>query len=86
MTMQTARTRIGHVALKAGGADVRVLHQSRGSRSLQHLREAFAGLAERGDLDAYALVAFWFDPEDPGHPSYAVNMCSQHDWQPEEDA
>jgi hypothetical protein len=77
-----ARTRIGRVIMKAGGADVRVLRRDpeKSPHIAEHIRRHFIGLLNRERApDAYASVAFWFDPETPGRPGYSATFCTVHD-------
>ena len=76
--MNAARTRIGRVTMKAGGADLRVIHRGPQSFVIAHAREWFATLATYDKPpNAYAAVAFWVDADNPGHPGYRVTYCTR---------
>lgn len=79
-SVKPARTRIGRVTMKNGGADVRVLHRIPMGRVADHLH-AWCGqiLDYERPPDAYAAVALWFDPETPGRPRHQATYCTVHD-------
>lgn len=78
--MNIARTRIGRVKMKAGGADVRVLRREPARSAVsQHMSEWFAGVAEyERPPDGYAAIAFWIDDATPGRPAYRATQASSH--------
>jgi hypothetical protein len=76
--VNAARTRIGRVKMKAGGADLRVLHRDPQSFVIEHAREWLVGLVDTDKPpNAYAAVAFWVDADNPGHPGYRVTYCTR---------
>lgn len=79
--MKAARTRIGRVTMKNGGADVRVLHREATlSPVAQHMREWVGGCLNKERVpDAYGAVAFWFDDDAPGRPGVQITyLTSTH--------
>lgn len=75
--------RISRVRMKAGGADVRVLHRDSQGLVGSHMREWLtASLSGDRAPDAYAAVALWFNPETPGRPTYDATYCSTADMLP----
>jgi hypothetical protein len=78
--MKAARTAIGRVTLKAGGASVRVLQHRRQSEVVRHMRETFAAIASRKQPpDGYVVCAFWIHPESPGYPTTELSYHSTSD-------
>ena len=78
-----ARVRIVRVRMKAGGADVRVLHRAGQGDLEQHLREWVDNtLCDGTRPDAYAAVAFWIDPATPGLPTHNTTYFTRHDGLP----
>lgn len=80
MTKDVARTRIGRVTMKNGGADMHVLHPKEGNRVTSHMRAWISAVTSRDSPpDGYAAVAFWFDKAAPGFPTYEVGYSTAHD-------
>lgn len=67
--------------MKSGGADVVVLNRKPGRSVVEsHLRAWCADVLDKTrPPDAYAAVAFWFDPETPGRPGSHACYCTAHD-------
>jgi len=78
--VNAARTRIGRVKMKNGGADVRVIYQETAPNPVSiHLRAWTKSVTnQKVPPDAYAAVAFWFDPATPGRPGYNIAYISKH--------
>jgi len=76
-----ARTRIGRVTLKNGGADLRVLHPRPSGKIVAHLR-AFADAlhADVNPPSAYIAVAYWANEKEPWLADYHIawNTESAH--------
>ncbi len=75
------RVRISRVRMKAGGADVRVLRTNTSDGLLPAHARAWLSdvLGKSRPPDAYAAVAFWFDPKTPGRPGYNATWCTEID-------
>lgn len=65
--MTIARTRIGRIKMKAGGAEIRLLHQEKAGEVVMALRAWGEHLATYDAPPlAYVAIAFW--PDDIGQP------------------
>jgi hypothetical protein len=68
----TFRVRIGRIKMKDGGAELRILRRPAARNAVEaHLREWTSNVTT-GDTapDAYAAVALWLKPTEPGRPDY----------------
>jgi|HubBroStandDraft_1064217.scaffolds.fasta_scaffold41085_2 hypothetical protein len=80
MIMKAARTAIGRVTLKAGGASFHVLHRRDPNEVVKHMRLSFASIAaQKPAPDGYVVCAFWLDKENPGFPGSKVSYHSVSD-------
>lgn len=78
--MNAARVRIGRITMKAGGAVIHLLPKAPNDILTAHLRAWTVDvLGKSRPPDAYAAVAFWFDPETPGRPGFNVSFCTTCD-------
>lgn len=78
--MTAAKTRIGRVTMKAGGASIRVLHRRDPNEVITHMRETFAFVtSHKRAPDGYVLCVFWLDKANPGFPSSKVSYHSVSD-------
>ena len=76
--MNAARTRIGRVTLKNGGADLRVLHQNPAGKIVSHMR-AFADVLSKHAIPpcSYIAVAYWANEEEPWLADYQVTWTTE---------
>ena len=75
-----ARTRIGRIRMKDGGADLHILNLPVRSVIENHMRSWVANtLGLERPPDAYAAVAFWLDADRPGRPQFSATFCTRHD-------
>lgn len=64
MTLVSARTRIGRVKMKAGGADVRVIHTPAADTECRNRVRSWSSdvLGDTDPPHAFFAVALWLDP------------------------
>lgn len=81
--MRAARTRIGKITPKLGGAVIVPLNRHNESHIINHMRESMsAAIGDPRGIDVYFFVTMKFDPAHPGRPDYEVSFCSVHDSMP----
>jgi hypothetical protein len=71
--MEAARTRVGRVTMKNGGADVRVLHRAPQGEVISRAQTLISDAMQYDDRPtAFVGIFFWRDDREPWRPTYSL--------------